>query len=787
MRGIRGGALSKTGAVLGALGVAIMVGVAPGSAVAGDQGSGVQTTNTETVQTYLTPDGKITSSRLYEQLSLTGQGNVTVDNPVGPNSVRNLDGFGGISAHDGVVRQSYDVNGVSRARTVSNFDSSKLPISVAIKYTLDGKPVSANDLVGATGDVAVTYTVKNLTAKSQPVSFADGLGGTKTENAKVPVPIVGTVVFDLPESYTQVQSKAASMGGDGHGGTQMEYLLTLFPPIGSDTQTFGFTAHLTNGVVPPVSFTAVPVDPLTNPTFTTAGNSYKAGAQSGKQLASGATVINTNLLKLRDGAGQLLAGLIKLSNGADQLHSGLADQAAPGAQQLADGASQLNAGLAKIDDGAGKLAAGTHQANNGGQKLAAGLTTLHNALARLPQTLAHNQKYQLLLGALTKIAEGVGNLNDPPTKKTILGGLNAIQQGLEVGPGNDCLSATIAGTTPKNCGAIDAVKTLALSLSFARSQGPGAHLGQLTVTSLGDINTLVKAVGSTAGCQGDPACQKAVGDLTAMFAAGGPYDQQLGLLQTNLNTIATKADQQLLNPGAGLDQLRAGLSHGNYKDCIHTQCGIKEAALAVQAGVPLLVDALRQQILSGLGAPTPGCDPTKTLRCGAAALSSGLGQLDAGTQQLAGGTGKALDGSAKLANGAHQLSDGLSTAASGSGELAGGLHQAKDGAPKLQNGANELSKRGVVKIVQAGADTAQQYGKLYAVLAAGAHRAHTDGMIYGAPTHSLGLMAYDFEINGSDSQGSKNVKQLLFAVGLAGLGLGAFALRRRSVGFLPGL
>src|SRR5262249_41656992 len=175
---------------------------------------------------------------------------------------------------------------------------------------------------------------------------------------------------------------AASMGGDGHGGTQMEYVLTLFPPIGSDTQTFGFTAHLTNGVVPPVSFTAVPVDPLTNPTFTTAGQSYKSGAKSGQQLASGATTINPNLLKLRDGAGQLLDGLIKLSNGADQLHTGLASQAAPGSAKLADGAMQLNAGLAKIDDGAGRLAAGTHQANDGGQQRSAGAAHLPHGTHR---------------------------------------------------------------------------------------------------------------------------------------------------------------------------------------------------------------------------------------------------------------------------------------------------------------------------------------------------------------------------------------------------------------------
>ena len=113
------------------------------------------------------------------------------------------------------------------------------------------------------------------------------------------------------------------------------------------------------------------------------------------------------------------------------------------------------------------------------------------------------------------------------------------------------------------------------------------------------------------------------------------------------------------------------------------------------------------------------------------------------------------------------------------------MQQARVGAPKLKNGANELSKRGVVKIVQAGQDTAQQYGKLYATLAEGAKRAHTDGMIYGAPAGSMGLMAYDFEINGSNGQDSQNVARALLAIVLGGLGLGAFALRRRSVKFLP--
>jgi hypothetical protein len=46
-------------------------------------------------------------------------------------------------------------------------------------------------------------------------------------------------------------------------------------------------------------------------------------------------------------------------------------------------------------------------------------------------------------------------------------------------------------------------------------------------------------------------------------------------------------------------------------------------------------------------------------------------------------------------------------------------------------------------------------------------------------------MAYDFEINGTDGQASRNVERLLLALILGGLGLGAFALRRRPVSFLP--
>jgi putative membrane protein len=851
--------------VAAGLGLVAFVTASPGLALADSQGSSVTSTNTETIQTYMNADGKISDSKLYEQLTATGNGNVTLDNPVDSNGLRNIDGFGGLSPRNGVLAQHFDVNGVSRSRTVSNYDSSKLPLSLTVHYELDGKPVSADDLVGATGDVKVSYTVKNLTAKPEALTFDDGLGNAKTATVNVAIPIVGTMVFDLPDNFSQVRSVAASMGGDGHGGTQMEYVVTLFKPIGTNTETFGYTAHLTNGLVPPVSFTAVPVDPLTNPTFAAGSTSYKSGAKSGQQLAAGATTINTNLLKLRDGAGQLLAGLIKLSTGADQLHTGLATQAAPGARLLADGSMQLNGGLAKIDTGADQLAAGAHKASAGGHKLAAGahqlsgglsqakggtnqldsgahqlatgqkqleagLTTLYNGIDKLPQSVQHqlatNQDYQSLLGALVLAVNGIGTPADPPTGHTLLAGINAIQDGLRAPGTTDCAVA-LQGGTPTNCGALDGVDTIAGLINATRTNGINAGDG---VDSIAELKAAILQIGQVPACASDPTC---AGTVSATATAlGNTLDGDLQKVAGNLTAITGQVDARLLANGAGLDQIRAGLYNGDPTNCQAAQatptksddCGIEQALLAVHAGIPQLVSTLtgelRAQLIAGLGQPTKGCNPKKTLRCaaralsnggakladgidqlragvlllsaggvklsnGAGQLSTGLGQLDAGTQKLSGGTAKALDGSAQLATGAHQLSGGLDSAATGSGQLADGLDQAKAGAPKLKNGANQLSKKGVVKLVAAGQATAQQYGRLYAVLAEGAHLAHTDGMAYGAPAGSLGLTAYDFELNGSNGQGSRNVVRLLGAVVLGGLGLGAFALRRRSLGFLP--
>src|SRR5690606_19379498 len=215
---------------------------------------------------------------------------------------------------------------------------------VEIEYVLDGETVGPRAVVGREGTLEVRYTVTNLTAREDDVTYDDGTGTMVTATAETVIPMVGQLTTTLPPSFTDVASDQASIAGDGRGGTKLSFTMTLFPPIGSPTASFGYTAQIRGGIIPPANVSALPVTPLTSPSFKGGSASYAAGAASGVALTAGATEIDTNLLKLRDGAAQLLDGLPQLQDGAQTLSTGLNDSAAPGAAELADGAARLDDG-----------------------------------------------------------------------------------------------------------------------------------------------------------------------------------------------------------------------------------------------------------------------------------------------------------------------------------------------------------------------------------------------------------------------------------------------------------
>jgi putative membrane protein len=270
------------------------------------------------------------------------------------------------------------------------------------------------------------------------------------------------------------------------------------------------------------------------------------------------------------------------------------------------------------------------------------------------------------------------------------------------------------------------------------------------------------------------------------------------LMGTLLPRLLTLTDAQHITALKGLESQVGDADKSVVEDAAGALGLGQLVASQLKTDLPGMVDQIttgvRDQLLAGLGTPTKGCDPTKTLRCGAAALASGGQQLADAVPQLTSGVNQLADGSQKLStgagqlsaglgqadDGAHQLASGLGAAADGAGQIDDGLGQAAGGAPKLVAGLRQASNQGAKKIANAGDKTAKTFAVKYAELQVGAKRAHTL-MAIGAPDGARGLVAYDFIIQGADGQGSRNVNRGLAAGGLLLVGAGGFLVRRRFI------
>ena len=552
----------RLAALVATTGVVTVVAGSPAHAAGGGD---VDVVNTETVQVYTSPSGEVQDKRVYEQLALSGEGPVTLDNPISTDHLRNLDGFSSVDVENGEQVTSTTVHGQKRLRSVSDYDRT-LPLDVSVSYRLDGHHVEPGELVGKSGNLEVEYVVENVTGTRQRVSYPDGKGGTVTKSVMVPVPMVGTLTTVAPPSFTDVRSHQANIAGDGKGGTQLSFTMTLFPPIGSTTADFGYTARISDGVVPRATVSALPVNPLASPTFKSAGASYKGGADTGAELAAGATTIDTNLLKLRDGASTLLAGLLKLRAGADQLNAGLAGDAAPGAHRLADGAGDLSDGLEKIDkgtstlavgsgkaldgstqlrDGAARLADGTGTAAAGGDRLSAGAAKLAGGAA---QASAGSRK--LAGGAATArdgsadLASGLGDLSTGAT--TLDGGVQQLKAGsgaLSTAFNNPDGADLVKGSTSL----VQGLTLIQGGLAQLDGQLPGAQQG-LTQLKAG-VDSIVAALGA------DDQAGTLIGGMKQV-------DDGLASAQTgagNLSAGAATLASSLPAAQGGVDQVASGL------------------------------------------------------------------------------------------------------------------------------------------------------------------------------------------------------------------------------------
>lgn len=707
----------------------------------------VDVTNTETVQVYLEPDGAVDSARVYDQLDLTGSGTVELRNPVTTDGLRNLDGFGDTDTEDGEAVLEADVEGDQRRRTVSDF-AGDLPLAVSVEYRLDGEVVDARDVVGESGELEVRYRVVNQTGERREIEYDDGTGTMVTSEEEVFVPMVGTMTTTLPPSFTDVGSGEANMGGDGRGGTRLTYALTLFPPIGSAEQEFGYTAVIEDGVIPRATLSALPVSPLDSPTYATGVAGYEGGIDSGIELTAGAQTIDENLLRLRDGAADLLGGLIQLRDGAQELSTGLSDEAAPGARELADGlgeqlapgAEELRAGAnefyqgvngelapgaAQLSDGAGVLAdglasrlvPGAGQLADGGAELAEGLQGrlapgatqlsdgasdaadgagqlaegLETAGDRAPELIGGLEQVGSGLdrvdAGLTRMYDGIGGV--PAQAQPLLDGIDRLRAGIgSVEDGETLLGGLETIRVGLEERAVPALQQMAEGVYNESASEPGAYqrLG-CAVVVLQDLLER-KDEGFDPVCYGDQHAAVTAGRLLIKPEFDLITEQILGTLAGELES----GQGGLLELRDGLHSLEDALTSGDgvLAGLLRLQCGLSNRAADV-------CDRDEPGLLQGLNL-----------------LDDGVGQLVSGVVgSVQGGIGEPDDTPADetLRGGVNGLSDGVDQIIAGGNALVAGLMQLTDGAHQLHDGNLRISD-GADELAAGALDAADGAGRI---------------------------------------------------------------------------
>lgn len=265
----------------------------------------------------------------------------------------------------------------------------QLPVSVKIRYELDGQEISANDIQGKSGHLKLTISftnnysqVKNINGKSiviHPSYLAGGMLNMSTGN------------------FTNVKCESGKIVNDG---TNEMLAFANIPGLNETLKSAGLDkVNNQLGISDDVTVEADVND------FDL--GSIMVGMTNEIDLASELGEIGS-VSELTDGIDQLIEADDQLIDGSKQLYDGttqLKEQAAP-LTGSSDQVRQLSAGAIQLNDGVKALQTGLTAYTNGVDTLAAGSQQLYG----IPQGVS-----QIQTGVSGNLGQGKTNLLDGAT------------------------------------------------------------------------------------------------------------------------------------------------------------------------------------------------------------------------------------------------------------------------------------------------------------------------------------------------------------------------------------
>lgn len=709
-----------------AVGMSVMMGVTPAFAANGTSNSEVY--KEETVYVNAKASGKTDKVTVSNWLKNSGSVSGNLEDESTLSDIKNVKGDEKYTADGDKLTWSTDSEDIYYQGTTDK----KLPVSVKLKYYLDGKEMKPSELKGKSGHLKITVDYKNNEKKNVSVDGKD---------TEVYTPFVMMTGMILPnETFSNVTIDNGKIISDGNKNIVVGFgmpglkdslnlsseesdKVTIPESLSIEADVKDFTMSSTYTVALSDLLDDMNMDDIADvDDLQTALDDLEDAAL---QLVSGSDT-------LADGAGTLADGVNTYTEGVDTLNAGIqkylgsngelsgsvteyvngVNKVVKGVQDYTDGVNTLADGVSSYVDGEKQLAAGASQLT----QLSTGLKKVQSAIAKMEaSTDGKGKDREDIKVASSELAAGTQALEDSLGTKQVQALM--AQVGSMVQTGNELIAQTEQLESGMQKGVAEPVTNIVKELTVLQKEldGLNTQLTNLKTTCESKVTELNTAI--------DDYNNKVAAAKNAANTSSEKISQSIQALEIQKSKASSDAEKQQLQQS--IDALKNAKTAADGLKNVNT---VEKASISIDnidtsditKGIITLTGNLQtaSKTMEGLGSQLGEmqtkldtitaakdkipADQLNSLTSNITKLNAGMQGLDAGISELAAGITTldsetsaqfptAIQGITALNKGFAQLSGYNDSLVSGANKLKSNSPTLVAGVNKLQSGTNQLA------------------------------------------------------------------------------------------------
>lgn len=585
----------------------------------------------------------------------------------------------------------------------------ELPVGLSVRYYLDGKSVSPEELKGKSGKVTIRFDYENRQYETVQINGVN-------QRIYVPFAMLTGMILDN-DTFQNVQITNGKLVNDGDRTVVvglafpgLQENLNLSRDDLSIPDSVEITADVTNfslGMTVTLAcndlFSQLGDVDLTSLDSTSALDQL-TGAMD--QLLSGSSALYEGLSTLLDKSGELVSGVEELAQGAAAIKSG--------ADSVDDGAAQLKAGLADLSSGLNTLSANSEALNSGAKQVfnslletaatqirAKGLNvpdlTIENYAEELNTLIKSLDETTVYETALKQVTDAVEAQRPVITQKVT----EAVRQQVETKVAaavrqqvteevtaavQQQVTATVTDTVQQQV----AEQVIQAAANMSKADYDAAVAAGIIPQQTQDaVNAAIQAQMDSEAVQ-----SKIAENVSAQMVSEAVQSKITENIDTQISseavqaTITENTDAQMQTEAIQATiqqqtelQVQKAISENMASDAVQSQ--LKKASEGAQTLI-----ALKASL-----------DDYNTFYLGLLTYTGGVDDAAAGANALYAGADQLKDGTAQLRAGAAQLYNGVLQLQDGTPALVSGVTQLKDGAMQLSEGLQQFNRDGIQKLV----------------------------------------------------------------------------------------